>query len=59
MDSEFWGNADRQRRMKRAHQDVQKTGTTKIGFAEFERKMIERDKAREKKAYEQRKIRMR
>ncbi len=60
MDSEFWGTANRERRMRRAHQDIQKSKTgSKIGFAEFERRQLARDSAIKKSDYESRKISMR
>ena len=50
---------DRARRMRQAHKDVQKSGTTKIGFGQFENRMLRRDDLRKKAEYESRKIRLR
>jgi hypothetical protein len=58
MDQEFWGNASREKRMRQAHKDVTKSGKTKIGFAEFEKRMLGRDQAKKKADFENRKIRM-
>ena len=57
-DAEFWAKANREKRMRRAHQDVQKSGTTKIGFGEFERRMLNRDSSRKKIDYDNRKIKL-
>lgn len=50
---------DRERRMRQAHKDLNKKGMTKIGFSEFEKRMLNRDKLREKAEYEARKIKLR
>ena len=58
VDREFWEKANREKRMKQAHIDVQKSGTSKVGFGEFERRMLTRDQLRKKEAYEQRRIKL-
>lgn len=59
MDSEFWAKASREKRMIQAHKDVTKSGKTKIGFHDFERRMIGRDEAIQRAEYEKRKVSLR
>lgn len=47
-----------QKIFKQAHQDLIKSGTSKIGLAEFERRQVAKNVERRKQEFKERKIRM-